>query len=1277
MQELDSLKNKQKEQNAAPDRINGILKPVAAPYKELAHADKIRENTYNVPEGLTEEAAMLLTFGAMVQDEMLDKMHSGDTSPKSTHKDFKVSYLYENIFVGTETEGRLGNVPIIMGEARKYAADAFVEFGEGKKEKVQKMGQALVKRLYEGICDRTITNNSNTIVQGQMAKRVLNLMNTHPELGIQNALTERQREQLQAFSNACEIQSEVLAAEIQAQENLPTAGSDERKELLKNVWMKHAVLVQMNKDMAEKDAVLLMQAEVDIKMEIKGGTVSQVSNDPTFNQLQEKFHYKLSREMLLPSQMVLSNKEYTNTAMDTYWEQMQQSPIYKQLMNADENTFFSLLEEERKRIQKEGLPKVPGLNEALKDKISANDQIVENIKEEFSNGFKKIFPELKKRIDTVESGKELLRQLEKEMSSDRLAGSMKTMQDYLSVVKDLTVTTMEKEKYQAYLEAMQQVVNKTEELYEKNENGEYVPLTKENLKELQDCYKKAYSLAKEIKQEYKAIRVDIICNVLEQGIVALGTIDKKNLTTLPKAMEASKTVVLDVTEDKLKKVGNNRFYVEYTDINGEKKKGVFREQKEKRDLMSHVIDKVHELNKKYPNLKPFGDFFLKVSRQQPNIAAQTSWAEAYMGWGGPFTSMETKEAKANILQWYLDHMKGDYKEEYGVEMPEDIHALMENNKEDAQEYLIEVMEEVTEFRAHAREFDFLKLPEDKTYRLDTRNAAMSSIAEMLGVPDLVVKAKPMRLRNANNQPIVGTFTEAGEGEDITKLPEDHPMRNYGPKVYNTGSGIKSLADMQVLDYICMNGKRTASAMLYQFDTTTDPENPKLIGVQGINNEFSFGLSTSKVPGELHVTELNNLCVISQSVFDALMDIDEETFRLSLREKGLVEEEANAACIRLKNLKNKVINDKKDFDGKETGYLEEGKIRIIPDAEFENLKIEQIVEASPNAKLFKNVQQQVMNGIPYNRENKNQGIDEVMKKISELSYGKEEQKVNLDITEVNLASKDYYTKLRRELGAFLLETTRADSVLRGSSKEYKGVQKALKDSMELLGKIEDNPKPEEIKNVKESLERITDATTAYKIHKERVHSGSDYEKTRISVMNKIATSIDGKKNTLEAESKKHVSNLENDARRVERRAENKNQIKECVNNLRMWSKQALGNDLKKALGAAIVAGNRTEYALQKYNMPSANPDPAFQMTKEQFDKAVDDLINTPQFETYYNDLSKEKLARELGTNQALEVYSRDFRENALNMQVPEQPQQEQRVNEQVRVHEQKNNIIPNM
>ena len=112
-----------------------------------------------------------------------------------------------------------------------------------------------------------------------------------------------------------------------------------------------------------------------------------------------------------------------------------------------------------------------------------------------------------------------------------------------------------------------------------------------------------------------------------------------------------------------------------------------------------------------------------------------------------------------------------------------------------------------------------------------------------------------------------------------------------------------------------------------------------------------------------------------------------------------------------------------------------------------------------------------------------------------------------------------------------------------------------------------------------------------------------------------------------------------------------------------------------LSAAIIAGSRTDYALQKYTT-SAKPDPMFQMTKEQFDQAVDKLIKTTQFETYYKSLSEDVLKRSLGTNQAMEQYSRDFHENALNMQQSQQLNQEpMKVQEQVRVQEQ--NVGPNM
>ena len=533
----------------------------------------------------------------------------------------------------------------------------------------------------------------------------------------------------------------------------------------------------------------------------------------------------------------------------------------------------------------------------------------------------------------------------------------------------------------------------------------------------------------------------------------------------------------------------------------------------------------------------------------------------------------------------------------------------------------------------------------------------------------------------------------GEGVNISNLPEDHPMRNYGPEVYNNGQGIKSLADMQVLDYICLNVGRRADNMLYQFDTT-DPDHPKFIGVQGINNDVSFGLHVDDkdIASTDPLTKLKNLCVISKSVFDAIMDIDEDTLRLSLKRQAFQKPEIDAACIRLQKLKEKVLEDIDYFKDKEPGQLEQGRIRIVSDEEFNKLTIDKILEVSPEAKLFKQVKEQVMNGVPFVDNESKRKSESQEKKINEITNGTEKKPIKLDVSEVNLSSKNYYAKIQRDLATCLLEANNADSVLRGSSKEYKAVQKALKDSIELLGKIDDNPKPEVIEQVKESLGNVTKATKAYANHKKEVHSGSEYEKKRISVMSKIATSINGKKNALEAESKKHISKLENDARRAENKAERikvqkeetKEQIKQFVKDLKEWSTPEMGCDLKKTLAAIIVAGGRTEHAMKQFGTAASKS--MFQMTKDQFDKQVNDFIETPHFQTYYNnivcnDIDQRKAQLQIFHEKAMEHFTQDFRNKVIEINVNAQPQQQsqpqQPQQEQNRENQHENNIIANM
>ena len=322
--------------------------------------------------------------------------------------------------------------------------------------------------------------------------------------------------------------------------------------------------------------------------------------------------------------------------------------------------------------------------------------------------------------------------------------------------------------------------------------------------------------------------------------------------------------------------------------------------------------------------------------------------------------MSLKESREAFLDNLLENL------ENAAPGIANFNDLIQEHKKEAIAYFANMVNKMTHVIRQTELYSGeLNLPESSVMRIDSRNAAVSTIAELLKVPNLVTKSNSMTLIN-DGKTIEGTFTEKAEGVDISNLPEDHPMKTYGPEVYNNGSGIKSLADMQVLDYICLNVNRHPGNMVYQFDTETDPANPKFVGVQGIDNNASFGLLTQdqEFNGKENVTQLENLSVMSQSIFDAIVHMDMEVFQLALETKMLSDAEVKAACTRMQQLKDKVLEDAEYFKGKEPGVLESGRIRVIPDDQFATLTIDDILQVSPEAKVFKNVKNQVMNGVPF-------------------------------------------------------------------------------------------------------------------------------------------------------------------------------------------------------------------------------------------------------------------------------------------------------------------------
>ena len=90
--------------------------------------------------------------------------------------------------------------------------------------------------------------------------------------------------------------------------------------------------------------------------------------------------------------------------------------------------------------------------------------------------------------------------------------------------------------------------------------------------------------------------------------------------------------------------------------------------------------------------------------------------------------------------------------------------------------------------------------------IDKRNCAMSMMANLLGNPKLVAKSVPITVISGNETK-TGIFMEKAKGVDLTHAPEDEPARGFDFNHFSYTEGLRSMAELQVLDYICLNCDR--------------------------------------------------------------------------------------------------------------------------------------------------------------------------------------------------------------------------------------------------------------------------------------------------------------------------------------------------------------------------------------------------------------------------------------------------------------------------------------
>ena len=238
-------------------------------------------------------------------------------------------------------------------------------------------------------------------------------------------------------------------------------------------------------------------------------------------------------------------------------------------------------------------------------------------------------------------------------------------------------------------------------------------------------------------------------------------------------------------------------------------------------------------------------------------------------------------------------------------------------------------------------------------RVDTRNAAVSAVADLLGIPNAVARSRPMKLIQADGTEVEGTFMAEAKGLDPGNLSEeaegiDHKaMSGKNPEdKLAVAKGMKSLADLQVLDYLCGNVDRHGNNMLYQFT-----QGKKFCGAQGIDNDCALGnLRPDTGDHEKELCSLYEMRAISEPMARVVERLTPEELRFCLRGFSLSETELDAACYRLDALQKRLMacKDYNDpdksqiLDEKGRVRFEEHMLRVVKDEDWKKVRYDDLM-----------------------------------------------------------------------------------------------------------------------------------------------------------------------------------------------------------------------------------------------------------------------------------------------------------------------------------------------
>ena len=187
--------------------------------------------------------------------------------------------------------------------------------------------------------------------------------------------------------------------------------------------------------------------------------------------------------------------------------------------------------------------------------------------------------------------------------------------------------------------------------------------------------------------------------------------------------------------------------------------------------------------------------------------------------------------------------------------------------------------------------------------INKRNNAMYDVAAELGLPGLICRSSSMTVVSGGKS-LDGSFMVSARGTDHYLWdPRDAQMGARPVRL--TGAAMRQISQIQILDFLCGNVDRHPGNLFYELDMS-DPAEIRLVGVQGIDNDESFGTVDYKGKGTLsYMSRLDDIKIIDSELAKTILNSDYAGIEQKVRLAGLSAAEMDGLKERWNALREKI------------------------------------------------------------------------------------------------------------------------------------------------------------------------------------------------------------------------------------------------------------------------------------------------------------------------------------------------------------------------------------